>query len=56
MSNFEIVSEENKKLLGELEEIKMRRRNLGLLVRQHHQEQQALQQMVGFKFSREDLR
>ena len=56
MSNFEIVSEENKKLLGELEEIKMRRRNLGLLVRQHHQEQQTLQQMVGFKFSREDLR
>ena len=56
MSNFEIVSGENRKLLGQLEEIKIRRRNLGLLVRQHDQEQQILHQMVGFKFSRSDLR
>ena len=56
MSNFEFVSGENKKLLGQLEEIKIRRRNLALLVREHDQEQQTLQQMVGFKFSRSDLR
>ena len=56
MSNFEIVSGENKKLLGQLEEIKTRRRNLGLLVRQHDQDQERLEQMVRYKFSRSDFR
>ena len=56
MSNFEIVLGENEKLLAQLEDIKIRRRNLGLLVKQHDQEQQTLEQMVRFKLSRSDLR
>ena len=56
ISNFEMVWSENNKLLGELEEIKIRRRNLAQLERQHDQEQQTLLQMVHFKFSRSDLR
>ena len=55
-SNFEIVLGENRKLLGKLEEIKIRRRNLSLLFRQHDQEQHTLEQMVRFKFSRSDFR
>ena len=56
ISNFDIVWSENNKLLGELEEIKIRRRNLAQLERQHHQDQQTLLQMVRFKFSRSGLR
>ena len=56
MSNFEIVSFGNKKLLGQLQEIETRRRNLALMTRQHRQEEDDLLKKIQFKCSRGDIR
>ena len=56
MSNFEIVSFGNKKLLGQLQEIETRRRNLALMTRQHRQEEDDLMKKIQFKCSRGDIR